>query len=69
MHKILAKHKNDSVLFVCHGGIGKALINAITGIDFKKIEHLHNTSVSVFEISEDKSHKIHLLNCDMHLKE
>ncbi len=66
--EILANHGTSSVLFVCHGGIGKALISVITKIELDKLEHLHNTSVSIFEINEDKSHNINLLNCAKHLE-
>ncbi len=71
LHKIIHKHHNDSVLFVCHGGVGRALIAVVTGKDhteIKLIESLQNTSISSFEIDEDKNHKIICLNCTKHLK-
>ncbi len=70
LHKIISKHHKDTILFVGHNGINKALIAVITGKrygDIAAIESQHNTSVSIFEIDEDKNHKIHLLNCIKHL--
>jgi broad specificity phosphatase PhoE len=66
-----SKYPQGTVVFVAHGGINKALITVIENRppeDFEKIQALHNTSVCVFEIREDKDHKIHLLNCIDHLK-
>ncbi|MFH1972538.1 MAG: histidine phosphatase family protein [archaeon] len=70
LHKILSQHHNDTVVFTAHNGINKAMIAVITGKspdDIKAIENLHNTSVCVFEIDEDKNHKIHVFNCKKHL--
>ncbi|MFH1072456.1 MAG: histidine phosphatase family protein [Nanoarchaeota archaeon] len=70
LKRVIRKHKHETVLLVGHNGIGKALIAAITGKksqDIPSIENLHNTSVSIFEIDEDKNHKIHLFNCTKHL--
>lgn len=70
LHKILSHHHNDTVLFTAHNGINKAMIAVITGKspdDIKSIENLHNTSVCIFDIDEDKNHKIHVFNCKKHL--
>ncbi len=70
LHKILSQHHNDTVLFVGHNGINKAMIAVITGKnpeDIKSIENQHNTSINIFEIDEDKNHKIHVFNCIKHL--
>jgi len=70
LHKTLSQHLHDTVLFVAHNGINKALIAAITGKspkDINLIENLHNTSVCVFEIDKDKNHKIKVFNCKKHL--
>ncbi len=70
LHKIISKHHHDSVLFVGHNGINKALIAVVTG---KKHEHIrgienqYNTSINIFEIDEDKNHKILCFNCIKHL--
>lgn len=71
VHRILRKHLNDTVLFVTHNEMKKALICAITGKPAKDIftmEKADNTAVSIFEIEEDRSHKIHVLRCAKHLE-
>jgi broad specificity phosphatase PhoE len=71
LHKILLKHRNSNVLFVAHNGINKAMIAVITKKDsesIKAMENHYNTSVSVFEIDEDRKHKILCFNCAKHLK-
>jgi broad specificity phosphatase PhoE len=71
LDKILRKHKDESVLLVCHNTIGKAVIAVITKRPYTEVDSvvsLHNTSMSVFEIDKDRSHKIHLLNCVKHLE-
>jgi broad specificity phosphatase PhoE len=70
LHRILSDHPNDTVLFVAHNGINKALIAAITKDsheDIKCIENLHNTSINIFEFDEERKHKVNLLNCIKHL--
>jgi len=72
LHEILSRHKNDTVLLVCHKDISKAMMTVIFGKKPKEvttIESLHNTSVSTFDIDEDKNHKIICFNCVKHLKE
>ncbi|MFC1741139.1 histidine phosphatase family protein [Nanoarchaeota archaeon] len=71
LHKVLSKHADDVVLFVAHSIINRALIAVITGKgheDVPFVERVGNASVSVFEIDEDKNHKIHLFNCVGHLE-
>lgn len=63
--------KEDTILIVCHDIIGNMIIASITNKrikGFKDIKPLGNTSVSIFEIWEDKKHKIHLFNCTKHLE-
>jgi broad specificity phosphatase PhoE len=60
-----------TVLFVGHNGINKALISIILNkpaSEMNKIPRMDNTSVSIFEICEDKKHKVHLINCTKHLE-
>ena len=68
---ILHKHKKDTVLFVTHGTIGKAIITVIKNRRIRKRWSkkwwLHNTSVSIFKIYEDRRHRIHLFNDVKHL--
>jgi len=68
--KVFSKHSKDTVLFVGHNGINKAIISVILGKTYKELEHLenmHNTSISIFDINEKKSHKVHIFNCTKHL--
>jgi broad specificity phosphatase PhoE len=67
--KIYLECNDKSVIFVCHNGIGKALISVITGEDYFKIEKLHNTSVSIFEVYDEDENKVRLFNCKKHLEE
>lgn len=70
LHTIIQKHHKDTVLFVGHNGINKALITVIIGKkheDIQSIDNQHNTSVTIYEIDEDKTHKILCFNCTKHL--
>ncbi|MCX6707729.1 MAG: histidine phosphatase family protein, partial [Candidatus Woesearchaeota archaeon] len=70
LHKILRHHNKDTVLFVGHNGINKAIICSITKRkheDLKDIENMKNTSICIFDIDEEKNHKIHVFNCIKHL--
>lgn len=71
LEKILKKHPQDAVLVVGHGGLNKALIAALRNKaphDIPEMESFHNTSVTIIEVKEDKSHHIHLFNCTKHLE-
>ncbi|MCK4521029.1 MAG: histidine phosphatase family protein, partial [Nanoarchaeota archaeon] len=70
LDEVYEKYPNGSVLFVGHNGINTALITIILNKPedyMAKIENQHNTAVSIFEIKEDKNHKVHLMNCIKHL--
>ena len=70
---LLKKHANDKVLLVTHGGFKRFLIGVILGKKaeevYREVEKIKNTGVTIFEIYEDKKHKIHVFNCDKHLRE
>ena len=72
LDKIYSKNKDKIVLFVTHSGIYKTILSIILDMPFenikKEIGSPKNTAVSIFEIREDKKHKIHLLNCIKHLE-
>ena len=71
LNKIIKKHKSNTILFVGHDFINKALIAVITKKghkDIKNVEDQHNTSINIFEIDENKNHKIHTFNCIKHLE-
>ncbi len=66
------KHKKDTILILGHGGINAAMLGIIMGKDYAEAFLMHdwkNTNVTELEIYEDKSHKIHLINCVKHLDE
>lgn len=70
LYSVLHIHMNDTVLFVGHNKINKALICVITNKSHEEIcdmENLKNTSICIFDIDENKKHKIHALNCIKHL--
>ena len=70
LDQTLHKHANDTVVFVGHGVINIALVCAITnkGVNgMQQAEVPPNTSISIIEINEDRSHKIHVLNSVEHL--
>src|SRR3989344_1368259 len=69
VHDLLHHHSDKTVLLVTHGGVIIALLCILTGTlskDAEKFHKQHNTCVNIIEIKEDKSHKIHLLNCTKH---
>jgi len=68
---IYQKHSRSTVLLIGHGAVNAAIISAITKMDFRDVIHMEkwrNTNVSIFEINEDRSHKMHCLNCTNHLE-
>lgn len=70
LYDALRKHKNDTVLFVGHNGINKALMCAIANKPASEIPNMGNfgeTSITIIEIDEDKKHKLRLFNCTKHL--
>jgi broad specificity phosphatase PhoE len=67
---VLSKHPNDTVLFVGHDGINRALITVILNKEpdhMNKLEHSPNTGVNIFELKKDRKHKMILMNCSKHL--
>lgn len=71
IEKLFEKHKQETILIVAHGGINKRLTALITKMPFERlheIESIKNAGISVFEIDENKNHKVHLLNCTKHLE-
>ncbi|PIN86995.1 histidine phosphatase family protein [Candidatus Woesearchaeota archaeon CG10_big_fil_rev_8_21_14_0_10_44_13] len=70
LDSVLHKHKDGTVLFAGHNGINKAIMCVIKGKtpqDILKTENFGNTSITIFEIDEEKNHTIHLYNCMKHL--
>lgn len=70
LRQVLAQHQDETVVFVGHDGINKAMIAVINGQtaeDIRTIENLYNTSVCIYEIDENKKHEIVCFNCKKHL--
>ncbi len=56
LRNVLSRHADETVLFVCHNGIGRMLVSAITGQGpegMSRVPMLHNTSLSVFDMDAD----------------
>jgi len=68
--KIVSEHPKDTVLVVGHAGFNRVMISRIINSEdpFKDMSDQRNTAVNIFEIYEDKTHKVHCLNCTNHLK-
>jgi len=67
---VFKKYPKSTVLFVAHEGTNKVLMRSIikeSNLPNRKLEVQHNTAVNIFEINEDKNHKIHVINCKKHL--
>ena len=70
LDKLLHKYKNQTVLLVSHGGLVRTLICVIKNQppdEIFNIDKIINTGITIFEIDEDKNHKIQLFNCAKHL--
>jgi len=74
LDKAYAEYPDKTVLFVAHGGFNTRLFEVIERKTYskkefdKKLSDQTNTNLSIFEIREDKNHKVHLLNCVKHLE-
>ena len=70
LDEIYSKHKDQTVLVSCHGGVKRAFFTNIYNkpiSEFDSFSSSKNTAVSIFEIEEDGNHKVHLINCIKHL--
>ena len=71
LQDLLAKHEKETVLLVCHGGIGQLIIAQILGKNYEEMlamEKLGNTSLSIFEIAKDSTYQEICYNSTSHLK-
>jgi broad specificity phosphatase PhoE len=69
-HELLERHRNDTILIVSHGLILRTIIALIMNKPPEKtheLERLGNASVTMFDVSEDKGHRLHAYNCTRHL--
>ena len=64
------RHIGGTILVVSHGGLINALLAAIDGREMaeERFVLLGNTSITIVEFTEDRKHRIHLLNCVAHLE-
>ncbi len=69
---LIQNHHNQTVLVVAHDSFNRYLMSVIMKKNIqelsKELGKHHHTSISIFEIDEDKNHTVHLLNCDKHLR-
>ncbi len=66
---LLKKHLHHTVLIVGHGGSLTYLLLHLfeKTMDEYKTHHPQNTAVTILEISDDRRHTVHVLNCVKHL--
>lgn len=73
---LLKKHKDQTILIVTHNGFAQILISVIKNNkfddlklreDLKNQKKLDNTSISIFEINDDRSYNIIMYNNTDHL--
>jgi probable phosphoglycerate mutase len=70
LEKTAQRHRNHTVLYVGHGGMGRILTALILHRSFEELQRIpriENASISIFEINEDKRHKLYMLNDVQHL--
>jgi len=70
LDSVISKYKKSNVLFVAHTGTNKILMRSIlkeANLNHENLEDQHNTSVNIFQIDEDKNHRIQVFNCKKHL--
>ena len=68
---VYKKHSRGTVVLLGHGGVNAAIMSVIMNKTIREVFEMAewgNTNVTIFEIYEDKSHKIHCLNCTKHLE-
>ena len=68
--KIVEKHHGQRVLWVGHGGSIYPVVAKLKSIDFEEAASnlfIHNTSVTIIKIDDNKEHALHLVDCTEHL--
>jgi broad specificity phosphatase PhoE len=68
--KCLKKHKNDTVLWVTHGGIITRMNVYFLKAGDSAYPQLHptNCAVTIIEADDENNHEVKLVNCTKHLK-
>ena len=70
LEKTLQRHRNQTVLYVGHGGTGRVLTVIILHKsleELQRIPRIENASISIFEINENRRHTQYFLNDVSHL--
>ena len=65
---ITTRHRNKTVLLVCHAGTKNMFINIIKKLSSDNHITLKNTSVSEFELNSKGKFEIKYINCSKHLE-
>ncbi len=67
---LFKRHKGQTILIVSHGGPMTCLYLHLFEKSFEEYAQYHpeNTAVTILEISDDKKHTVHVLNCVKHLE-
>lgn len=71
LSELTTKHPEESVLLICHGGIGQAIIAALFQKSYEELQamdRLDNTSLSIFDISPDGNYQVVEYNSTAHLR-
>lgn len=70
---LLKNHAENETILVCtHGGWKTSFMHYFMNLPFEGKDfsfNFKNTSVSIFELNQDKKHVIHLMNCTKHLED
>lgn len=66
---LLEKHKHQTILLVTHGGPMTLFYLHLFEKSIEEYEQYHpkNAAITILEISDDKKHTVHVLNCVKHL--
>ena len=67
---LLQKYHKETVLLISHGGTLTALYLFLfeKSVEEYKKYHPQNAAITILEISDDKKHTVHVLNCAKHLE-
>jgi 2,3-bisphosphoglycerate-dependent phosphoglycerate mutase len=67
---LYSKHKDKTVLVVCHGGVKRRFFELFfTGSEkIKEFEKAKNTSITEYKINESGNHELIIINCTKHLE-
>lgn len=68
--EILARHEDEKILIVAHGGVNKVLLSHLLNMPLKNCWNLEQDNTAVNKVNFYQSHiSLRLLNCTAHLKD